>query len=90
MTIDLTRDFRTVSEVKGSLREVLRQVHETRRPVIVTVKGKPDAVLMDIEEYERQRRALALVDRLAEAEADVRAGRLHAARDVLAELEAAQ
>jgi len=88
MTLDLTEDFKTVSDVKAHLKEVLSQVHATRRPVVITVKGKPDAVLIDIDEFEKQRRAMALVELLAEAERDVRAGRLHPAREVLAELEA--
>jgi prevent-host-death family protein len=86
MTLDLTRDFKTVSDLKANLRGVLSQVHATRRPVVITVKGKPDAVLMGIEEYERQRRAMALFDLLAEGERDVRAGRVHPAREVLADL----
>ncbi len=88
MTLDLTHDFKTVSDVKANLREVLGQVHATRRPVVITVKGKPDAVLLDVDEFEKQRRALALYELLTEAERDVREGRLHPAREVLAELEA--
>ena len=45
MPIHLTDDIRTVTELKRKTREILRQVHETRRPVVVTVNGKADAVL---------------------------------------------
>lgn len=88
MTFDLTQDFKTVSDLKANLRGVLIQVHATRRPVVITVKGKPDAVLMGVEEYEQQRRAMALFELLAEGERDVREGRVHPAREVLAELAA--
>lgn len=87
MTYDLLEDFRTVTEVKANLREVLGQIHRTRRPVIITVKGKPDAVLVDVREFERQTRSLALLEALAEGERDALAGRLRPARDVLADLE---
>jgi antitoxin YefM len=85
--IDLARDFRTVSDVKANLREALGHVHETKRPLVITVKGKPAAVLMDIEAFEKQRRAMAMFDLLSEAERDVQAERIHPAREVLAELQ---
>jgi PHD/YefM family antitoxin component YafN of YafNO toxin-antitoxin module len=40
----------------------------------VTVNGKPDAVLMDVETYERKLKALNLVGLLAEGEEDIRRG----------------
>ena len=89
MTLELAEDFKTVTEVKAGLREVLGQVHRTRRPVVITVKGKPDAVLMDVKEYEKQRHALALLDALVEAEQDAREGRLRPAGEILAELDGA-
>jgi prevent-host-death family protein len=75
MTLSLTEDIKTVSELKKSLRAVLDQIRETGRPVVVTVNGKPDAVLIDVETYERKLKVLNLVSLLAEGEEDVRRGR---------------
>jgi len=75
MSVSLTEDVKTVSEVKQNLRAVLGQIRDTGRPVIVTVNGKPDAVLMDVETYERKLKVLNLVGLLAEGEQDVQQGR---------------
>lgn len=42
-------------------------MHSTSRPIIVTVNGKPDAVLLDQEVFERKLKALNLAVLLAEA-----------------------
>jgi prevent-host-death family protein len=70
--IRLTQDVKTVSELKKNLRSVLRQIRETGRPVIITVNGKPDAVLIDVETYERELTALRLVELLAEGEEETK------------------
>ena len=85
MTISLTEDIKTVSELKKNLRAVLDQIRETGRPVVVTVNGKPDAVLIDVETYENKLRALNLVSLLAEGEEDVRRGRIRPAAAFLKE-----
>ena len=75
MGLSLTEDVKTVSEVKKNLRAVLEQIRGTGRPVVVTVNGKPDAVLIDVETYERKLKSLNLVSLLAEGEQDIREGR---------------
>jgi len=75
MPLSLTEDVKTVSEVKQNLRAVLGQIRDTGRPVVVTVNGKPDAVLIDVETYERKLKVLNLVGLLAEGEQDVQQGR---------------
>ena len=90
MPISLTEDVKTVSEVKKNLRAVLEQLRETGRPVVVTVNGKPDAVLIDVETYERKLRALNLVGLLAEGEEDIRQGRTRSASAFLNEFKRAK
>lgn len=85
MTLSLTEDIKTVSELKKGLRAVLDQIRETGRPVVVTVNGKPEAVLIDVETYERKLKVLNLVSLLAEGEEDVRRGRTRSATAFLKE-----
>jgi len=89
MPLSLTDDVKTVSEVKQNLRAVLAQIKETGRPVVVTVKGKPDAVLIDVATYERKLKALNLVGLLAEGERDIREGRTRPASAFLKDLKRA-
>lgn len=86
MAINIVEDIKSVTELKTHAREVLAQVHRTGRPVIITVSGKPDVVLVDAGDYERQQQALNLAGLLAAGEADVRAGRTRPATAILKEL----
>lgn len=90
MPFSLTEDVKTVSELKKSLRAVLDQMRETGRPVVVTVNGKPDAVLIDVETFERKLKALNLVGLLSEGEEDIRRGRTRSASAFLKELKRAK
>ena len=85
MSISISEDIKTVSELKRKTNEIFRQIHQTGRPVIVTVNGKPDAVLLDVEIFEKKLKSLNLSLLLAEAEADVREGRTRPVREFLAE-----
>jgi prevent-host-death family protein len=51
MAMKLTDDIRSVTELKRKTREILDQVRQTGRPVVLTVNGKADAVLMDVEQF---------------------------------------
>ena len=90
MPLSLTEDVKTVSEIKKNLRAVLEQLRSTGRPVVVTVNGKPDAVLIDVETYERKLKSLNLVGLLAEGEEDIRQGRTRSAGAFLKELRRAK
>lgn len=82
----LVDDIKPVSELKAQTKKVIDQVRATHRPVVITVKGKAVAVLMDAAEYDRQRQVLRLASLLAAGEEDSRAGRVRPAREFLKEL----
>ena len=75
MAISLTEDVKTMSELENQPREIVKQIHETGRPVVITKNGKPDLVILDAASYQRQLKAANLAQRLAEGEADIKAGR---------------
>lgn len=83
MALSLTEDIKAVSEFKKRIREVFTQVHRTHRPVVITVNGRPDVVLLDAAVFERKLAALNLRTLLAEGEADVAARRTRSARSAL-------
>jgi prevent-host-death family protein len=86
MSISLTEDVKTVAELARRPQEILEQMHRTGRPVVVTVEGKPAAVMLDVATYEQRLKTLNLARLLSEAEADVRAGRTRPASEFLEEL----
>lgn len=48
----LDQDIRPLSEIRTGIASFIKQVHETKRPVVITHHGKGVAVLLDVREYE--------------------------------------
>ena len=75
MELSLTRDIVPVTEFKKRIKDTFARVHRTGHPVVLTVNGKADTVLVDAKVYEEQMAALELHKKLARGEADIAAGR---------------
>lgn len=86
MDISLREDVKSVSELKKRTNEIFEQLHRTGRPVVVTVNGKPDAVLLDVVVFEKRLKAANLARLLDTAEDEVRRGQTRPARKFLKEL----
>ena len=76
MNISYKEDIIPVSELKKNTRRVLQQVRRTQRPVILTVNGKASSVLIDVDSYEKQLKALNLSILLLEAEKDIKENKI--------------
>jgi len=57
-----------VTELKSRSSQLIQQTHDTQQPIIITQNGRATAVLMDIQAYERQRKALHLLKILAQGD----------------------
>jgi prevent-host-death family protein len=53
MDINITDDIKSITDLKRDTNKILKQVHDTGRPVVLTVNGKAEAVLLDAKEYEK-------------------------------------
>ena len=76
MSISFKNDIRSVTDLNRNTREILEQVQQSGRPLILTVNGKAYAVLIDVEVYEKQLKATNLAKLLLEAEMDVTQGKV--------------
>jgi len=85
-----SEDIRSVTDLKRKTKEILSQLHRTRRPVVLTVNGKADAVLMDTKTYEKHVKAANMARLLPRAEEDVAAGRTRSMRSFLKEFKHAR
>lgn len=72
MTISLKNGFRTIEELRESPEAILRQVQKSEQPVVVTVKGKPAAVVLAVEQYEWMTHLLEFGRELAKGEESIR------------------
>ena len=86
MSISISEDIKSVSELKKKTNEIFKQMHHTGRPIVITVNGKPDAVLIDVQVFEKKLKSLNLGILLAEAEADVKESRTREARHFIQEI----
>ncbi len=88
--ISPSEDIRSVTDLKRNTRDILDHLHATGRPVILTVNGRADSVLLDVRVYEKYLQAGNLVKLLAPAEGDVENGRTRPVRDFLKEFKRAK
>ena len=87
--MNLLDDIRSVTELKRKTKEILDHVRKTGRPVVLTVNGRADAVLIDAKTYEKHLSASNMAKLLAPAEADVHAGGTRPVRSFLREFKIA-
>lgn len=49
----ISRDIQTVSDLKQNASKLVKQVRATRHPVVLTLNGRPAAVIQDVDSYEK-------------------------------------
>jgi prevent-host-death family protein len=81
-------DIQPISALKATMPAVLRGMRESRRPVLVVSKGRPQAVLQDVASYEGTQDAIAQLKMMLQSEKSVAARRGSTTKDVLARLRA--
>jgi antitoxin YefM len=59
--IKIDQDIRPMSEVRTRIASFLKQVRDTKRPLIITQHGKSVAVLVDVGEYEAMQEKVELL-----------------------------
>ena len=57
----IDEDIRPLSEVRNAMATYIKQVHETKRPVIITQHGKGVAVLLGANEFEAMQEKIELL-----------------------------
>lgn len=50
--MNIIRDIQSVSNFKKHTAKILTQIKQTKQPVILTVNGQADAVVIDAESYQ--------------------------------------
>jgi prevent-host-death family protein len=89
--LDLTKDIQSLTTFRRRSGDFMKQLKKSKRPVVLTVKGKAAAVVQDAAAYQR------LLDVAAQADAeegtrqgldDARRGRTRRAREFFGEFEA--
>ena len=70
-----TAEIRPSADLRNHYSDISKQCHESRQPVIITVNGRGDTVVLSYADYTQMQSELELLRTLADAEEDVRTGR---------------
>ena len=59
--LKIDQDIRPMSEFRTGIASFLKQIHDTKRPLVITQHGKGVAVLLDVGEYEAMQEKIELL-----------------------------
>jgi prevent-host-death family protein len=88
--LDITKDIQSLTTFRRKSRDFMKQLKKSKRPIVLTVNGKAEAIVQDAAAYQR---LLDIAARADDDEAirqgldDVKAGRTRPAREFFAEFE---
>ena len=66
--VRVDEDIRPLSEFRAGVASFVKQIHETRRPMVLTQRGRGVVVLVDVQEYEKMQERLELLEEVYKAE----------------------
>jgi prevent-host-death family protein len=87
--IDITKDIQSLTTFRRRSGDFMKQLKKSKRPVVLTVNGKAEAIVQDAEAYQRLLDIAALVDveeGIRQGVEDVARGRTRSAKEVFDEI----
>ena len=85
--MNISKDIKPITYLKSRAADLLKQINETHRPVIITQNGEPKAVLQDPESFQNMRNAIGILKLISQGEEDIKNGKSKAQEDVFTEIE---
>jgi prevent-host-death family protein len=79
-------DIIPIAELKANMSAIVRELDARPRPLVITLNGKPAAVVMSPREYDLLSYRARFVDAVKEGLADTEAGRTYDSEQVFSEL----
>ena len=76
-----------ISYLKSHAAEIVRDISESREPMLITQNGEAKLVVMDVRSYEEHEATLALLKILALGNREIEQGKFRPATDVFAEMD---
>mgnify|MGYP005991588217 CR=1 FL=1 len=67
----LSQDIKPISYLKAKTADVINNVNDTQRTVIITQNGEAKAVVQDIKSYENMQNSLNLLKLIVQSENDI-------------------
>lgn len=78
---------RPISYLKSHAAEIVKEITESREPMLITQNGEAKLVVMDVRSYEEQMETFALLKILALGHREIERGEFQSVDDVFNELD---
>ncbi len=85
--MNISQDIKPVTYLKSRAADLLKQINETRRPVIITQNGEPRAILQDPKSYENMRNAIGILKLISQGEEEIQDGKSKSQQGVFDNIE---
>ena len=85
--MNISTDIKPVTYLKSKTADLLKQINETHRPVIITQNGEPRAVLQDPKSYENMRNAIGILKLISQGEEEIKNGKSKFQEEVFKNIE---
>jgi prevent-host-death family protein len=82
----MTTPVISLSDFKAKAKQLLEEINESRRPIVLTQHGAAAAVVQDYESYQRMQDTVAVLRLMVQGEADIKEGRLTPQDEVFSSL----
>jgi prevent-host-death family protein len=69
-------DIAPITELRRDAAALIERAQEQRSPIVITQNGRATAVLQDVESFEQDQRAFALLKLALQGDSDIAAGRI--------------
>jgi prevent-host-death family protein len=83
----LSTQVKPISYLKSHAAEIVKEISESREPMLITQNGEAKLVVMDVRSYEDYEQTLALLKILTLGNREIEQGRFRTADDVFADLD---
>ena len=78
-----------ISYLKSHAAEIIKDITQSREPMLITQNGEAKLVVMDVKSFEEQEETLALLKMLALGNREIEQGKCRDANELWAELDQA-
>ena len=85
--MNISKDIKPITYLKSRAADLLKQINQTHRPVVITQNGEPKAILQDLESYQSMRNAIGILKLISQGEKDIKKGKSKPQEEVFADIE---
>ena len=83
----LSTQIKPISYLKSHAAQIVKELGESRQPLVITQNGEATMVVIDVKSYEERKNTLALLKLLAMGNGQIEQGKFRDVEDVFADLD---